>query len=253
MKAWVIGIHLQKALRGQVKDRNVIWLTHIETIVKGFIILLHSRPTLTLSMVSKTTSGRVFCGFVSSFGGFLDVGRLVGWLAGFFKGFFFQRMEENSFLENPLDLPSVCHGRRGRLSPAVPDLGPSPQEQPERWDKSLVPAPFSFLCLLFPICAPFPELQGSGFPQSCRTGSLAAAGAVPPAAAFLLGHVKISWCLPPLSVWFGRAHPCAGTIPPLHPHTLTLLEQAEALASPTNPLKCSGVKYIHANVQGAAL
>lgn len=84
MKAWVIGIHLQKALRGQVKDRNVIWLTHIETIVKGFIILLHSRPTLTLSMVSKTTSGRVFCGFVSFFVVFLGVGGLVVWLAGFF-------------------------------------------------------------------------------------------------------------------------------------------------------------------------
>lgn len=73
-----------------------------------------------------------------------------------------------------------------------------------------VPAPFSLLCLLFPICAHFPQPQGSGFPPCCRTGSSAAAEAV-----FILGRVKISWCLPAHSAGFGTAHPCAESIP--HP------------------------------------
>lgn len=110
----------------------------------------------------------------------------------------------------------MCHGRRGRLPPAVPPLGSSTQDQSERWDKGLqVCQSPSHLCVF---CSPFVLTSHSSralvFPR--------AAGQVPwlqqrlclnaLAAVFLLGDGKIPWCLPTQSVGFGRAHPCAETV-----------------------------------------
>lgn len=51
-------------MRGWVRVRNVTWLTQIETVVKGFIILLYSRPTFNLSEADKKKTSSVFEGSI---------------------------------------------------------------------------------------------------------------------------------------------------------------------------------------------
>lgn len=123
-------------------------------------------------------------------------------------------MKENTSLVNPCACALLSLGAMAgaRLPPAVPPPGPSTQEQSERWDKGLqVPQSPSHFCVF---CSPFVLTS-----HSCRAQVFPrAAGQVPwlqqrLAAVFLLGHVKISWCLPTQSVVFGRAHPCAETMP----------------------------------------
>lgn len=81
---------------------------------------------------------------------------MAGWV---FLRVFFQMMEENSFLVNPCGFALGVPWQEGQAASSSPSFRSQPQEQPERWDKDLVPAP-SHLCAF---CSPFVLPS-----QSCR-------------------------------------------------------------------------------------
>lgn len=160
MKAWVIGIHLWKALRGWVKDRNVIRLTQIQTVVTLFVILLHSRPIVTLWLIKQPLG--LFAGVFHSF---LKNHFLRAW------GKYLPHRSDSAGFPRWAAAP---HGRKGSSVLRSQHTGAA------RELKTKLPFLLIFVPSVPPLrslCTAAGLLQGSDFPQRCRTVSLSAAEA----------------------------------------------------------------------------